>query len=120
MVNGILVGICVCVLIWACYTDHWIGNIAAIVLAIVGMTSCFNSEWYKESERVRQAEEARSAQPHVIREYDGCKVYAFKTDRVHYYTRCQNSTSTDTNYKVSCGKSCSKEETETIITENAK
>jgi hypothetical protein len=61
--------------------------------------------------------------PHVIREADGCKVYAFKAgDSTHYFTRCPNATvTTDRSYTVACGtpkaqKQCPK--IETIVTGN--
>ena len=54
-------------------------------------------------EDARRAEARRREEtPHVIRESDGCKVYAFKAgDSLHYFTRCPNSTTkTDRTYKV--------------------
>lgn len=43
--------------------------------------------------------------PHVVREADGCKVYAFLSgDRWHYFTRCPDSTTvTDTAYQHCTG-----------------
>lgn len=39
--------------------------------------------------------ELREQTPHVIREADGCKVYAFKSgDRYHFFTRCPDSKTT--------------------------
>lgn len=121
MITGIIVGICICVLIWAGYKDHWVGNFALLGLVMVGMNGCFNSEWYKASKREQAAQEALAAQPHIIREADGCKVYAFKSgEREHYFTKCGLTTTTESSYNVSCGKNCSKTEVETIITENKK
>ena len=42
----------------------------------------------------RSAQDSADAQPRVIREIDGCKVYAFKSNGWHYFTRCPSSTST--------------------------
>lgn len=58
-----------------------------------------------EENRVKAAKEAADRQPHVVREADGCKVYAFKSgDRWHYFTRCPNAhTVTDTAYEQCTG-----------------
>ncbi len=119
MITGITVGICIMVIIlsWNWY-DAQYGVVAFFVLCGVGMYSCSNSDSWKANEKRIAEQEAREAQPHVIREYDGCKVYAFKTDRVHYYTKCGLTTTTESSRSVSCGKNCSKTEVETIVTEN--
>jgi hypothetical protein len=95
-----------------------------IVLVLVcgaafGIKSCTDSDWYQESERARAKQEAAEREPHIIRKKDGCDVYAFKVgDTNHYFTKCPNSmVSTDRQYTVSCGKSCHRQETETIVTE---
>jgi hypothetical protein len=85
-----------------------------------GLVGCDNTEWMKENHRQQALEEQREATPHVIREADGCKVYAFKTDREHYFTRCGSRVSTETNWSKSCGKSCTKQESDTIVTEGNK
>lgn len=75
----------------------WIGTIC---FAIVGVVSCANSDWHKESEAMRaQLEKARET-PHLYRESpDGCKVYRFEHDgKWQFYTRCPSGeVSTDTN-----------------------
>lgn len=59
-------------------------------------------EWIKD--RVDRdaaviAQKRADEQPRVIREVDGCKVYAFKSgDRWHYFTRCKDLTTTDTSW----------------------
>lgn len=68
--------------------------------------------WWSSTDTAKAAwaaEEARTRadmQPRVIREADGCKVYAFKGgDHWHYFTRCPNSTTkTDTTVSVGSGK----------------
>jgi hypothetical protein len=66
-----------------------------------------------------EAAERREQTPHVIREADGCKVYAWKGgDRYHYFTRCPASTTvTDQHWQQCTGsgktRSC-KEMTESI------
>lgn len=45
--------------------------------------------------------EQRERTPHVVREADGCKVYAFKDGgRYHYFTRCPMVTSTESSWEV--------------------
>lgn len=96
--------------------------ICMIGFCVLGVVKCTQSDWYQESERRTEAEHKREATPHVVREADGCKVYAWKdgggTGTTHYFTRCPNATvTTDRNYTVSCGKSCRRDETETTVTE---
>ena len=78
----------------------------------------YDPEWIAENaaeERARYEERVRQETPHVVREADGCKVYAFKSgDRWHFFTRCPNSTTnTDTAYEVCTGsgktRSCKEE-----------
>lgn len=79
-----------------------------IVFAIVwAMVSCNQSDWYQEKQRSEDAQRAAQwksdSTPHVVREADGCKVYAFKSapgERFTYFTRCSNSqTSTETSWE---------------------
>lgn len=67
----------------------------------------YDTKFDAEAIAARQAEEAAKAArrraeeaPHVIREADGCKVYAFLSgDRYHYFTRCPDSkTTTDASW----------------------
>ena len=57
-----------------------------------------------EAARVKATDEYEKT-PHIVREADGCKVYAFKSgDRWHYFTRCPDSrTVTDTAYEQCTG-----------------
>lgn len=65
------------------------------------------------------AERKARETPKVIREADGCKVYAFERHgRDHYFTRCPATTDTETNWTESCGKNCTRHKTDNIITEN--
>lgn len=90
----------------------------AFFIAVIYREST-SPEW---QERTRKAEldAQRAAIPHVIREADGCKVYAFTTDREHYFTRCGSTVTTETNWTKSCGKSCTRHESDTITTEGNK
>lgn len=67
-----------------------------------------DEEWAKERAKEHAAEAAQrraNETPHVVREADGCKVYAFMAgDRWHYFTRCPNAvTVTDTAYEQCTG-----------------
>lgn len=86
---------------------------------VFGVSSCQNSEWYQRDLRERAERERREQTPHVIREVDGCKVYAFKSgDRFHYFTRCKNSKTSTTSNWEECSQSgkirTCKAQTETI------
>jgi len=63
-----------------------------------------------------EARERAERTPHVIREADGCKVYAFKANgRDHYFTRCGGQpVPTLTSHSESCGKNCTRTFTEEI------
>lgn len=95
--------------------------ICAFGLLLFGVHSCEQTDSAKESRRKEAERKAAESRPHVIREADGCKVYAFKLDaRWHYFTRCPNaSTTTDSPYTVCTGsgktRSC-KTKTESIET----
>lgn len=58
-----------------------------------------------EEDRRRAEVRRQQETPHVVREADGCKVYAFKSgERWHYFTRCPNAhTVTDTAYEHCTG-----------------
>lgn len=91
--------------------------ISVIALCVFGVVKCTQSDWYQASEREREAQERANATPHVIREADGCKVYAFKSGGdYHYFTRCGDTVTTDRSYAQSCGKGCTRHKTETIVT----
>lgn len=95
--------------------------ICCIALFMFGVHACEQTDSAKETRRKVAERRAADSRPHVIREADGCKVYAFKLDdRWHYYTRCPNaSTTTDSPYTVCTGSgkttSC-KTKTESIET----
>lgn len=112
-------------LYWA-WHDGFLGSVIVICLIIFGVYSCNQSEWNQSWEREQKTKEAaealREQTPHVIREADGCKVYAFKSGaNYHYFTRCPANTTTETNNSYSCGtaknpKTCIKQDI--IPTEN--
>jgi hypothetical protein len=71
------------------------------VLFIGGIVLFTQSELGQRLERERDEEIRRRQTPHVIREADGCKVYAFEAGaRWHYFTRCPDSrTSTESTWE---------------------
>lgn len=93
--------------------------IAACVIgaAVFGIKACQNSEWNRNIEQAERQRAEAAKVPRVIREADGCKVYAFKDgDRWHYFTRCPNSqVTTESQFEVRAGKS-TRIETEAIET----
>lgn len=73
-----------------------------LALVIFGVKSCNESEWFQASLREKQAQDRANETPHVIREADGCKVYAFLggDGLYHYFTRCPDSkTTTESSYQ---------------------
>jgi hypothetical protein len=104
----------------------WLIKWACIVAVVVfGIVKC--TEWDDARPSTIAARAAEAAQeradmePHVIREGDGCKVYAFKAgDAYHYFTRCgDGSVTTDRQYQERHGKT-TETKTETIVTQGNK
>lgn len=74
----------------------------AFLVAFIGGTYLTKiSDSYQQQEHERAKRERRESIPHVIREADGCKVYAFlAAERYHYFTRCPNErTTTDSSWE---------------------
>jgi hypothetical protein len=95
---------------------QWLIGLAAAAGFIYFM---FFSESAKEIQERHEAQDRADRTPHVIREADGCKVYAFKTGEWHYFTRCPNSTvQTDRSYTENCGKNCTRHKVESITTQS--
>lgn len=75
--------------------DGWVTFFLLMVVWLIGH-AIYSFNYDEEAIAERQAEKAREAAqrranetPHVIREAEGCKVYAFLSgDRYHYFTRC--------------------------------
>lgn len=91
---------------------------ASVIAAVCGsFYGCTMSDWGKRQEADREAQERADATPHVIREADGCKVYAFKSGDWHYFTRCSDgSVTTERNWSERQGKQ-TVHKSETIVTE---
>ena len=97
------------------------------VWVLIGIVVMGWSMWHwRDTPEESAAKEARQAAqklaretPHVVREADGCKVYAFERGgRDHYFTRCPAATDTETTWSEFCGKNCRREKSSNIIVEN--
>lgn len=114
--------LCVASLCWRADSNGW-----AVALAMcAAITGYWTYDECKPEIRAKRAADSKAEKaavaaqvkadqtPRVIREADGCKVYAFKAgDKWHYFTRCLNSTTkTDRTYEVcrtvSSGKTTSR------------
>jgi hypothetical protein len=90
---------------------YWLQWPIIIALCCFGVYKC--DQWDKARPETIAAKKAEVAyeeaqrKPHVIREADGCKVYAFKADgRTHFFTRCPDSrTTTESSWTERHGKS---------------
>lgn len=72
-----------------------------------------------EERALKLKQEQINNQPKPILEKDGCTVYKFHDDRRdHYFTRCPSNTITEKTYQESCGKNCTRVESELIETTN--
>ena len=89
---------------------------ASIVLLFVWL----DGTDFMEEQRIENARKQKAREtPHVIREADGCKVYRFESGaRWHYFTRCPETTQTETTWNEYCGKGCNKEMSSTMTTKN--
>jgi hypothetical protein len=86
----------------------WIALVALVAFGIHGCIQWDNNRPSTIAARAAEAaQDAANRKPHVIREADGCKVYAFLSEgRYHYFTRCPgSSTSTESSWTESHGKS---------------
>lgn len=107
MLIGIIIGVSIVAIIgWASCNDILFETLFTLLL-VGGIVSCHQSEWYQAEERVKEAARAvqdkADATPHVIREADGCKVYAFKAGQWHYFTRCEGGTITESHHTETTG-----------------
>ncbi|MBU9378737.1 hypothetical protein [Burkholderia gladioli] len=97
--------------------------IFAVLLSAIGGCTYWGvfSDGAKRAMEREHAQAAADATPHVIREADGCKVYAFRADsNWHYFTRCPDGTvTTERNWTESRrqGKqTITEHKSETIVT----
>lgn len=93
-----------------CNETGWAAGLIAFVMtfgyfAYQGATPEHHAAIAAE-EKARAEQDKRERTPHVIREADGCKVYAWKGgDRYHYFTRCPASTTVTTQNWQECSGS---------------
>jgi hypothetical protein len=67
----------------------------------------------------REAASREKETPKPLSQADGCTVYVFERQgREHYFTRCEKTTSTETNWTEGCGKGCSRPVRDSIVTPN--
>ncbi len=112
MIAAIL-GVCVCIGDNRQYYNRTLsaGVVFWAVVALGAGASCvygFTDEHKQnviEADRQQAANDLAERTPHVIRQADGCKVYAFKSGEMyHYFTRCPNATTvTDRTYEECTG-----------------
>lgn len=121
---GAAIFVCLAIFIEGDSLAGWLRWLAFLAIPFI-VASCVKSDLYnnavKEDNAERAAEWKRKTTPRVISSTpDGCTVYVFTTDRDHYFTRCGSRVNTETTWKESCGKSCSKEKSDVITTEGNK
>jgi hypothetical protein len=124
--NGPLIGVAIGLVIMGLgmWRDKSLAaGFGVVVVVLSAITYCETTPEAEAKRRATAEAERRARIPHVIREADGCKVYAFTAgSKEHYFTRCAGMVTTDRNYEVkkSCGKNCTKTEqhTETIVTKD--
>lgn len=102
-------------LLWACLI------MGLVALGGWGVYAVF--ETTKSSEQLEAERQYRIEQqtPRVYSKVDGCTVYIWNNDsRNHYFTKCDNSNKvvTESSWRESCGKACSKTIVEKIETIN--
>jgi len=95
--------------------SFWAGLIGGFIYLV-----CF-SDWSRENAIRQHAQDVADAKPHVIREADDCKVYAFKSDgQFHFFTKCGDGTvTTERNWeehRQSGKQTITEHKSETIVT----
>lgn len=116
----IMLGVSIFALVYFAMKDSGWAVLCFAVACLTGLLACDDTEFMKAQHKAQAEEAQREATPHVIREADGCKVYAFKTDIYHYFTRCGSTVTTETRWSQACGKNCTKQMSDTIVTEGNK
>lgn len=124
MIDWVILGMGILLIILATSYYYWDSEAGwFLVVVFAAAWSCWH--WWPTPEEqaaydARKAAEQRAREtPHVVREADGCKVYAFERDgRDHYFTRCPASTDTETTWTERCGKNCTRQKSENVVTHN--
>jgi hypothetical protein len=123
MIEWVILGLLlVIVVLFSAWAFDGEGVWALIGIVVIGWSMWHWRDTPEESaakEAQKAAEKLARETPRVIREADGCKVYAFeKSGREHFFTRCPATTDTETTWSESCGKNCRREKSSNILTEN--
>lgn len=73
--------------------------IVAVVLAVIGLFSYMDNTPESIAQRAQDEASRKAALiPHVVREFDGCKVYRWRnsdSDHWHYVTKCPHEVTTE-------------------------
>lgn len=97
-------------------TTLWIVVPLALLFGLV--KGCDSLPYFVERQKQVDIQRKKEETPHVIREVDGCKVYAFKVNQhYHYFTRCPKDTTTDTTIEERHNKH-TEQRIDQIVTEN--
>lgn len=100
------------------------GTFFLILIVVIGSWALYHwrdtpeESAAKVQERIR--EQTERERPQKINEIDGCSIYTFyriSDGRNHYFTRCSDKVTTESSHTESCGKNCTKQVTETIVTD---
>lgn len=107
LILGFVLALVVVAVLYFCWTNECIGQLLVILIIAGAITKCNRSDWWQESERQKDAklaaQDLAESTPHVIREFDGCKVYTFKSGNWHYFTRCGTNTVTEAHRSETTG-----------------
>lgn len=111
-------------MLWSFFEALWtfikISLWIIVPVAIFGglIVGCNQLPYFKQRDEEYKRKLLAEETPHVIREVDGCKIYAFKVGtKYHYFTRCPKETTTDTTIEERHNKHKTYE-TDQIVTEN--
>lgn len=121
---GVLILVALVLLCYISWIDLNDGPSALLILAWVVIWGFWQPLGLTPEEKAADKAEQHAKQvaretPKVIREADGCQIYAFERNgREHYFTRCPATTSTETNWTENCGKNCTTRKQESIVTNN--
>ena len=101
------------------------GSLAAVIIVVWGVWAYSIPDTPEEvAQKKVQAEQREAARieketPKPLSQADGCTVYVFERQgREHFFTRCEKTTSTETNWTEGCGKGCSRPMRDSIVTPN--
>lgn len=121
-----LLGCLAILTVFAAQTDldeAWYGILFAIIVIVWAAWAVKIPDTPEEiaEKELKIAKAKEKETPRELNKIDGCTVYVFERQgREHFFTRCESTTSTETNWTEGCGKGCSRDVKDTIVTPNAK